>query len=110
MGGYNTIAEAVSRGIPTVCVPRTAPRSEQVLRAQAFERLGLLRVVHPSQLCSELLRGAITIALSTKRQDVLQRAASLLTFDGAGRAARHLFTLAANQKSSGQAAFAGQFS
>ena len=27
MGGYNTLAEALVRGTPTVCVPRTAPRA-----------------------------------------------------------------------------------
>ena len=36
MGGYNTMAEAVSRGTPTVCVPRTRPRVEQLIRARAF--------------------------------------------------------------------------
>src|SRR5207249_3601543 len=45
MGGYNTLIEAVSQGLPTVCVPRISPRSEQLLRAQVFERLGLLRCI-----------------------------------------------------------------
>ena len=30
MGGYNTIAEALSRGTPTVCVPRVVPRTADV--------------------------------------------------------------------------------
>ena len=47
MGGYNTLAEAAASGVSTVCVPRVRPRSEQLIRAQAFERLGLLTVVEP---------------------------------------------------------------
>src|ERR1041385_4028461 len=47
MGGYNTLVEAVSKGVPTVCVPRTFPRREQLIRARAFERLGLLTVLTP---------------------------------------------------------------
>ena len=95
MGGYNTIAEAVSQGIPTVCVPRIIPRSEQLLRAQAFERLGLLRSIHPKQLDPSVLRDAIAVSLSTNRQELRERAGSLLTFDGAHQAATSLFNLAA---------------
>ena len=46
-GGYNTLAEAALHAVPAVCVPRVAPRSEQLIRARAFERLGLLRLLHP---------------------------------------------------------------
>jgi predicted glycosyltransferase len=94
MGGYNTLAEAVSIGVPTVCVPRTAPRSEQLIRAQAFERLGLLRMVRPEQLNIETLRHAIATVLGTSRQDLLTRAQKVLSFDGARRAASHLLALA----------------
>ena len=41
MGGYNTLLEALVRGTPTVCVPRTTPRSEQLIRARALADLGL---------------------------------------------------------------------
>ena len=53
MGGYNTIAEALSRGTPTVCVPRIVPRTEQLIRAEAFSRLGLMRYVHPERLTGD---------------------------------------------------------
>jgi predicted glycosyltransferase len=107
MGGYNTIAEAVSQGIPTVCVPRTTPRSEQLLRAQAFERLGLLSTIHPKELDPEVLRDAIKVSLSTNRQALRERAGSLLTFDGAQRAAISLFNLAAIRSPQAKADWAG---
>src|SRR5207245_544805 len=50
MGGYNTLAEAALCAVPAVCVPRVAPRSEQLIRAQAFERLGILHLLHPRDL------------------------------------------------------------
>src|SRR5204862_1748294 len=40
MGGYNTLLEALCNGVPTVCVPRISPRSEQIMRGLAFEKLG----------------------------------------------------------------------
>ena len=94
MGGYNTLAEAMSRGVPTVCVPRTSPRREQLLRAAAFERLGLLQVLLPERLEVEALRHALGEALSTPRGPLRERIAASLRFDGAVRAARLLLALA----------------
>ena len=42
MGGYNTFCEILSMDRPAVIVPRTRPRREQAMRAEAAERLGLL--------------------------------------------------------------------
>ena len=95
MGGYNTISEAVSRGVPTVCVPRVVPRTEQLIRALAFERLGLMRTVHPDQLNPQKLREQIAAAIATPRQELRQRASKLLSFEGARQAAGHLIKLAA---------------
>jgi predicted glycosyltransferase len=94
MGGYNTLAEAVSKGVPSVCVPRISPRSEQLIRALAFERLGFLNVLHPEQLNVEMLRQKIEAALQTPREQLLDRANAVLRFDGARQAASHLLTLA----------------
>jgi len=94
MGGYNTIVEAVSKGVPTVCVPRVVPRTEQLIRAEAFERLGLLHSVHPSRLNPQSLRDQIAAAIATPRNQLLQRANQQLRFDGAQQAARHLLELA----------------
>jgi len=95
MGGYNTLVEAVSQGLPTVCVPRISPRSEQLLRAQVFERLGLLRCIHPKQLTVEKLRSEVAAVLSTPRRVMTERAKAVLDFEGARRAAGFLLGLRA---------------
>jgi len=97
MGGYNTLVEAISRGVPTVCVPRTAPRSEQLIRALAFERLGLVRTVVPPQLSPESLRKAIDEVLGWSRKQLRQRACARLEFSGARQAATQLIALAASK-------------
>ncbi len=94
MGGYNTLVEAVSKGVPIVCIPRIIPRSEQLIRAQAFAKLGLLRVIDPSELDVLALRRQVAAALGSSRQDLLDRANAILDFDGASQAAGHLLELA----------------
>jgi predicted glycosyltransferase len=94
MGGYNTMAEAVSRGTPTVCVPRVRPRTEQLIRAQAFARLGLSRVLEPERLTAEALRGEVEAVLGSPRRPRAALATALLGFDGAQRAAGRLLDLA----------------
>ena len=103
MGGYNTLVEAVSRGVPTVCVPRTAPRSEQLIRAVAFERLGLVRTVVPPRLGAESLRQAVDEVLGWPRKQLRQRAHASLKFDGARQAASQLLALAAARTDIAQA-------
>jgi predicted glycosyltransferase len=94
MGGYNTLTEAAASGVPTVCVPRVVPRTEQLIRAKAFARLGLLRLVEPERLDAELLRAEIACALTVSRERVARRAADALGLKGAGNAARLLIDLA----------------
>jgi predicted glycosyltransferase len=94
MGGYNTMAEAVSRGTPTVCVPRTRPRVEQLIRARAFARLDLSRVLEPRRLTTDTLRVEVEAVLGSPRGERAARAASVLGFDGARHAARRLAELA----------------
>ena len=50
MGGYNTLCEILSVGARALVVPRVEPRREQLLRAQAFEALGLVAMLHPDHL------------------------------------------------------------
>lgn len=94
MGGYNTLAEALSTGTPTVCVPRTEPRTEQLLRARALQRLDLLRTLEPERLSPENLRRAIGAALAVPREDLLARVKVSLEYDGARRAAERLMEVA----------------
>jgi len=88
MGGYNTLIESVSQLVPTVCVPRAKPRSEQLLRAQAFERMGLVRMIHPQELSVETLRRQISSALENAQ--VRPQPNTPLMFDGAQQAAAFL--------------------
>jgi len=96
MGGYNTLAEAVAKGVPVISVPRTRPRAEQLIRAQAFERLGLVRTLSADQLSVSSLREATDAALAVCREELLARTRSVLSFDGAERAATHLLAVARN--------------
>jgi predicted glycosyltransferase len=55
MGGYNSVCELLSAGKSAIVVPRTAPRREQLIRADVLSRRGLLRMIHPDRLTSERL-------------------------------------------------------
>jgi predicted glycosyltransferase len=94
MGGYNTLCEATSRGTPTLCVPRVRPRREQLIRARAFARLGLLRVAEPDALTPDLLRREVAALLGESRRPLAERAQAALGFDGAAAAAAELLALA----------------
>lgn len=95
MGGYNTVVESLLAGTPTVCVPRVAPRREQLLRAEAFAQHGLLRLLRPEELEPSRLRGEVLAALESSRGELKRRARSVLDFGGAVRSARELIALAA---------------
>jgi len=97
-GGYNTLAEAVSKGVPTICVPRTSPRSEQLIRALAFERLGLLSVIRPDELTADALCRELDAAMRSPRSERFARANAALKFDGARHAAKYLLELAAGER------------
>jgi predicted glycosyltransferase len=94
MAGYNTLTEAVASGAPTVCVPRVRPRREQLLRARAFARLGLVRTVDADGLAASALRAEIDSALRVSRRDLMRNARAVLELDGAPRTARHLLDVA----------------
>jgi predicted glycosyltransferase len=95
MGGYNTLVEAAAARVPTVCVPRTAPRKEQLIRASAFARLGLLRMIAAERLGPQLLRAEVGAALQASRGSVATRVQEGLDLRGAQAAAAHLLELAA---------------
>jgi len=95
MGGYNTIVEAVAQGVPTLCVPRVRPRIEQLMRAEAFERLGLLQVCRPELLSPERLRRQIAAIMNRSSTEPGAPSPDALKFDGAERAAEYLLAVAA---------------
>lgn len=59
LGGYNTFCEVLSLNKRSLIVPRVAPRAEQLLRAEAAERLGLARMLHPERLSPATLTEAL---------------------------------------------------
>jgi predicted glycosyltransferase len=67
MGGYNTICEILSARRPAVIVPRVEPRLEQLLRARALERLGIVSLIHPEELTPPLLGERVRSLLATSR-------------------------------------------
>ena len=95
MGGYNTLTEAVASGVPTVCVPRVEPRTEQLARARAFARRGFVRLLEPDRLTPSALALEIDAALMTRAF----RPPSRLDLGGGRRAAHHLMELASQRVS-----------
>jgi predicted glycosyltransferase len=93
MGGYNTLVEAMAAGLPTVCVPRTVPRQEQLIRARRFRELGLLQMIEPAELAPERLRAEVTRALELPPGQVAARALATLPLGGARVAAAELLAL-----------------
>ena len=93
MGGYNTLVEAMAAGLPAVCVPRTVPRQEQLIRARRFSELGLLQMLEPSELAPERLRAEVALALALPRGQVTTRALATLPLGGARVAAADLLAL-----------------
>ena len=55
MAGYNTVREILTYRRPAVLVPRVQPRVEQLIRAEALQRRGLVRMVHPAELTPDRL-------------------------------------------------------
>jgi predicted glycosyltransferase len=55
MAGYNTVREILTYRRPALLVPRVDPRVEQLIRAEALERRGLVRMLHPADLTPERL-------------------------------------------------------
>jgi predicted glycosyltransferase len=97
MGGYNTLTEAAACGVSTVCVPRVQPRSEQLIRAEAFARRGLLTLVDPRRLDPAVLGAEVEWALA--RQMPGRSVTHNLDLNGAWRAASVLRKLASEASS-----------
>ena len=90
MGGHSTICEILSFARPAVIVPRTAPRREQLIRAEALSNRGLVRMIHPDELTPA--------RLSQELERLLERrvaAAAPVRLDGAAATAADLDSLLA---------------
>jgi predicted glycosyltransferase len=79
MGGYNTFCEILSLDKPAVISPRTHPRQEQLIRAEAAERLGLARMLDPRRDGADpLVMAAAIRGLATQRRPSAGRIPGLL--------------------------------
>lgn len=63
MGGYNTVCEVLSAGVPSIIIPRMFPRREQYIRARALASRGLINMLLPSFLTPQKLSDAVGVAL-----------------------------------------------
>lgn len=90
MAGYNTITETLSAGTPAVVVPRHEPVAEQLIRAQRFAALGLLRLVHPDRLTPAVLHQAVQDAMASRAEPA---ATDLLDMNGLERVEKHVAAL-----------------
>lgn len=50
MGGYNTVCEVMAYGKAALVIPRTVPRTEQLIRAERLARMGFLDMLTPDCL------------------------------------------------------------
>jgi len=55
MGGYNTMCELLTQKKPSIIIPREQPRKEQLLRARAFGRQGLVEYIPWPELTPDAL-------------------------------------------------------
>jgi predicted glycosyltransferase len=63
MAGYNTVCEILAQGTRSLLVPRTRPRTEQLLRAERLAARGLARMLHPDELSPSRLIAEVESAL-----------------------------------------------
>jgi len=59
MGGYNTLSEVVSQGTLSLVIPRETPRTEQLIRARAFKKQGLIDYIPWNDFSPPLMRRKI---------------------------------------------------
>jgi predicted glycosyltransferase len=94
MGGYNTLMEIISLRKEAVVIPRISPRQEQLLRAVAFEKRGLIRMVHPRHLSPRSLAKTILDALHHPALPFDRRVeAAGIDLNGLARVKNHLLRL-----------------
>jgi len=68
MGGYNTICEILSQQTPALIIPRETPRKEQLIRAKALTRKGLIDYLPWKEVTSQRLRNKIVTTLEQREK------------------------------------------
>jgi predicted glycosyltransferase/glycosyltransferase involved in cell wall biosynthesis len=89
MAGYNTTCELMAAGVPTLLVPREAPRAEQLLRARRLAETGAVTFTNVCELTSAL-GPFIDTALARP-----QRRLPVVALDGVRRATAEIADLLA---------------
>lgn len=84
MGGYNSVCEVVSHNKRALIIPRTAPRREQIIRAQRLSDLGIVEWLDPEALSPSSISEWLT------RSEDQDRARHRMDMRGLDRAARYL--------------------
>ena len=90
MGGYNTVMEILAHEKRALIIPRTTPRTEQLIRAERLQALGMIDVLDPGELAPARLAQWLQSPAVPR-----VRARSQLDFSGLGRVnllARSLMT------------------
>ena len=64
MGGYNTMCEIVCAARPSLIVPRSSPREEQLIRARIFAEKGLLEYIPWETVEADQMLAKIRVLLS----------------------------------------------
>jgi predicted glycosyltransferase len=64
MGGYNTLCEILSQGTVPLLIPRETPRREQLIRAEAFHRQGMVEYIPWTELSPENLQQKLDALLA----------------------------------------------
>ncbi|MEM6824086.1 MAG: glycosyltransferase [Pseudomonadota bacterium] len=81
MAGYNTFCEILSFDRPSLLLPRTQPREEQLIRAQRASALGLAMMLLPEQADNPTVLARVLRDLPTRPRPSEQRA-TVASLDG----------------------------
>lgn len=82
MGGYNTMCEIICAARPSLIIPRSIPREEQLIRAQLFAAQGLLEYIPCEGLEAETMYARIhTLLDNSARYEQALRAFPMTAFD-----------------------------
>lgn len=92
MGGYNSVCEILSLNRPSIIVPRTQPRQEQLIRASVLSGRGLVQMMHPRDLAPSRLLDSARELLANPVADRPR-----LAMEGLGNVANALGSMMANR-------------
>jgi predicted glycosyltransferase len=93
MAGYNTLVEIVTLGKRALIIPRDQIAMEQLMRAALFERLGLIRMLHPDRLSPENLAEVLLAGLQAPAPSRQQLDTIGLDLNGLQRVTAHVHRL-----------------